>query len=149
MSYLVDTHILLWSLLDPSRLSGNIIQLYNEADEIAVSNISFWEISLKYRLGKLELEGVTPDDLLTAARESHFQIVEISAETMATLYQLPLRGHRDPFDRILIWHAIQNQTTLLSRDHAFEEYQRDGLMLVPRPVNPSQLKRPKSPITAL
>lgn len=130
MSYLVDTHILLWSLLDPSRLSSNIIQLYNDADEIAVSNISFWEISLKYRLGKLELKGITPESLLTAAKESHFKIIDIEAETMASLHQLPLRNHRDPFDRILIWYAIRNQVTLLSRDHAFIEYQKDGLLLI-------------------
>lgn len=130
MNCLVDTHILLWSLLDPSRLSDNIVQLYNEADEVSVSNINFWEISLKYRLGKLELEGITPEELLTAAKESHFKIIDINAETMASLHQLPLRNHRDPFDRILIWHAICSQTTLLSRDRAFDEYQQDGLLLV-------------------
>lgn len=130
MTCLVDTHILLWSLLDPDHLSDNILHLYNDADEITVSNISFWEISLKFRLGKLELEGTTPDDLLVAARESHFRIINIDADTMASLHRLPLRNHRDPFDRILIWHAIRNQTTLLSRDSAFSEYQQDGLRLI-------------------
>ncbi len=130
MNCLVDTHILLWSLLDSGRLSNNILHLYDDADEVAVSNISFWEISLKYRLGKLELKGITPDDLLVAARESHFKIIDIDAETMASLHQLPLRNHRDPFDRILIWHAIRNQTTLLSRDNAFEAYWQDGLRLI-------------------
>lgn len=129
MNYLVDTHILLWSLLDPARLSSNIIQRYNEADEVSVSNISFWEISLKYRLGKLELTGITPNDLLVAARESHFKVIDIEAEIMASLYQLPLRKHRDPFDRILVWHAIRNKTTLLSRDGSLKAYQQDGLLL--------------------
>lgn len=55
MKFIIDTHILIWTLLDPEKLSKNILQAYAEADEVQVSNINFWKISLKYRLGKLDL----------------------------------------------------------------------------------------------
>ncbi len=128
--YIVDTHVLLWTLLDPDRLSEKIVQTYQQADEIQVSNINFWEISLKYKLGKLDLGDLTPDDLLVAAKESHFKIIEIDSKIMATMYKLPLGKHKDPFDRILIWYAIQNNIPLISKDGLFRQYQDTGLKIV-------------------
>ena len=93
MSYLVDTHILLWSILDPGKLSENILQTYEQADEVQASNINFWEISLKYRLGKLDLGDLTPHDLFTVAIESNYKIICIDAQTTATSYKLPLGKH--------------------------------------------------------
>ena len=66
MKYIVDTHILLWTILDPGKLSQNILSVYEQADEVQASNINFWEISLKYKLGKLELGDLTPENILTA-----------------------------------------------------------------------------------
>ena len=130
MKFIVDTHILLWTLLDPEKLSKNILEAYAKADEVQVSNINFWEISLKYRLGKLILEGLTPKDIYLAAKESHFKIVDFDSQTTSTLYQLPLRNHKDPFDRLLIWHSIQHETTLISRNGKFCQYKEDGLILL-------------------
>lgn len=130
MKYIVDTPVLLWTLLEPTKLSKNIVQIYDQADEIQVSNINFWEISLKYKLGKLDLGDLTPHDLLIASKESHFKIIEIDANIMSTLYQLPLDKHKDPFDRILIWYAIQNNIPLISRDGLFGEYENEGLKVV-------------------
>ena len=130
MKFIIDTHILLWTLLDPDKLSANTLQAYEDADEVQVTNINFWEISLKYRLGKLNLGNLKPDDLYSAAKESNFRIIDIDSQTTATLYQLPLRDHKDPFDRLLIWHCIKNQTTLISRDGKFSQYEADGLILI-------------------
>ena len=130
MKYIVDTHVLLWTLLDPDKLSKNTLQAYEQADEIQASNINFWEISLKYKLGKLDLGNLTPQDLLVAAKDSHFKIIEIDSTIMATMYQLPMGTHKDPFDRILIWYAIQNNIPLISRDGLFEQYKNEGLTVV-------------------
>jgi len=130
MKFIIDTHILIWTLLDPDKLSKNILQAYVRADEVQVSNINFWEISLKYRLGKLDLGGLTPEDIYLAAKKSNFKIIDIDSQTTSTLYQLPLRDHKDPFDRLLIWHSIKNKTTLISRDKRFRQYERDGLILL-------------------
>ncbi len=130
MKYLVDTHILLWSILDPGKLSENILQTYEQADEVQASNINFWEISLKYRLGKLDLGDLTPHDLFTVAIESNYKIICIDAQTTATSYKLPLGKHKDPFDRMLIWHAIQNDIALISRDSLFDQYKIEGLKII-------------------
>ena len=130
MKYIIDTHILIWTILDPEKLSQNTLQTYEHADEIQVSNINFWEISLKYRLGKLNLGGLTPKDIFIAAKESNFKIINIDSDTASTLYKLPLRDHKDPFDRLLIWHSIKNETTLISQDDKFSQYEEDGLILL-------------------
>ncbi len=129
MRVIVDTHILIWTLLDPEKLSQKILTLYEEANEVQVSNINFWEISLKYKLGKLDLGRLTPDDLFIAAKKSNFKVVNIDAEITSSLYQLPLRDHKDPFDRLLIWYSIQNKIPLISRDGKFSQYGEDGLEL--------------------
>ncbi len=130
MKYIVDTHILLWSILQSSKLSPCVLQTFKEADEIQASNINFWEISLKYRLGKLDLGSLNPCDILAAARDSNFKIIDINSELMATLYKLPLGKHKDPFDRVLIWYSIQNNIPLISRDGLFDQYQSEGLKLI-------------------
>jgi len=134
MKYLVDTHILLWTLLEPDKLSSNILHIFDQAakqcDEIQVSNINFWEISLKYKLGKLNLNNLTPLDIYEAAKKSHFKVINIDALTTASLYKLPLGEHKDPFDRMLIWYAIQNNITFISRDKLFKLYQNEGLMVI-------------------
>ncbi len=58
MSYLVDTHTLIWAVCSPGKLSPEVrLLLKNPNENILVSPVSFWEISLKYSLGKLYLEG--------------------------------------------------------------------------------------------
>jgi len=62
MKILLDTNIVLWILFDGLKLKKNEIQLIDdENNDIIVSNISFFEISLKYAINKLELENITPD----------------------------------------------------------------------------------------
>ncbi len=129
MKYIVDTHILIWTLLDPKKLSLTILSDYEGASEVQVSNINFWEISLKYKLGKLDLGGLTPEDIFIAAKESNFTVINIDAEITSSLYKLPLRDHKDPFDRLLVWYAIQNKIPLISRDGKFSQYEQDGLEL--------------------
>jgi PIN domain nuclease of toxin-antitoxin system len=128
MNYLVDTHTLIWAVCSPGKLSPKIRLLLRNPDEnIMVSVVSFWEISLKYSLGKLYLEGLTPEDFVEAATDTGFQIVELNAFTTSTYHQLKATHHRDPFDRMLIWQAIRQDYTLISKDKAVHLYQSEGL----------------------
>ncbi len=127
--YLLDTHILLWSLFNPDKLNTevkNIMKDYNF--EKYVCNITFWEISLKYSIGKLELDNVKPDDINKLAIESGLLISEVSSEEYASSYKLPfVVNHKDPFNRIIIWYAINNKMTLISSDKKFSDYEQLGL----------------------
>ena len=64
MNYLLDTHVLLWTLFESRKLSNIVKQIILNPDcNIFVSIFSFWEISLKFGLGKISLNNIKPDDL--------------------------------------------------------------------------------------
>lgn len=131
MKYLLDTHAFLWTLFEPSKLKKNIIEIISNSNyEIFLSTVSLWEISLKYGLGKLTLENVFPEDLPSLARESGFEILNITEEIITGFHRLPKRGHFDPFDRMLIWQAIQLNMTIISKDEKFKLYTSDGLQSI-------------------
>ncbi|GBU21016.1 hypothetical protein R80B4_00903 [Fibrobacteres bacterium R8-0-B4] len=130
MNYLVDTHVLLWSFLETNKLSREIISvLLDETNEIYYSPISLWEISIKYGLKKLSLNGGTPEDFFDELKNSFYRCKTIDSADIATNYKLPIR-HKDPFDRFLIWEAIKNDFVLLCTDEAMKLYKKDGLKIV-------------------
>jgi PIN domain nuclease of toxin-antitoxin system len=131
MSLLLDTHSFLWAALSPGKLSTRARLLLIEPDsEVHVSTISFWEISLKFALGKLELTGCAPDDLVGIARRMDLAISPPSAEESASFHRLPRAAHRDPFDRMLIWQCLQRGFTLVTRDRGLAAYRALGLKTV-------------------
>ena len=130
MNYLVDTHILLWSFLETNRLSPEIKTiLLDESDMIYYSQVSLWEISIKYGLKKLNLNGGTPDDFFEAVKDSFYLCKELDNRDLVTNYKLPMY-HRDPFDRFLIWEAIKNDFVLISADETMELYKKENLKVI-------------------
>jgi PIN domain nuclease of toxin-antitoxin system len=132
MKYLIDTHIFLWSLFSPEKISVHVAQIIKECgNRIFVSTITFGEIALKFSLNKLELEGITPDALPEIANKMSFEILNLSAEDAASFYRLPRITHRDPFDRMLIWQAIREKLVLISKDSKNTAYEDYGLRILP------------------
>ena len=130
MNYLLDTHTLLWSLIKPDKLSQQTQNiLLNTENSLWVSSVSLWEISLKYSLGKLDLEGVLPEEILEGTKKAGYELLHISPEEASSFYKLP-RYNKDPFDRMLAWQAINKNFILLSRDKSFDDYQEQGLKRV-------------------
>ncbi len=129
--FLLDTHTFLWSIFDSSRLSVPVRSIIsNRKNNIYVSSVTFWEISLKFALGKLELETYTPEQLPALAKKPMgFITLPIEPEEVASFYRLPKMAHKDPFDRMLIWQAISRNLVLLSKDERFEQYNEYGLKL--------------------
>lgn len=128
MSYLLDTHTLLWSLFEPNRLGRRGAEIMNNADEtVVVSVVSFWELSLKYAIGKLELGNVTPDAFPGLVRQAGFDVLPLAEEDAASFHRLPRLEHSDPFDRLLIWQAISGKRTFITRDKACTAYKKYGL----------------------
>lgn len=132
MKYLIDTHIFLWSLLEPQKLPhGAEEAIRRQENEISVSTVTFFEIALKYSLNKLELTGVTPDELPGYALQMGFETLDLNAEDAASFYHLPRISHKDPFDRLIIWQAIRGRMMLISKDTQFSAYRQFGLKLFP------------------
>jgi PIN domain nuclease of toxin-antitoxin system len=130
MECLADTHVLIWAVNNPSRLPKAIAEAITEPNNVVYfSPVSAWEIAIKFALGKLDLAGTKPEDLLELIVESGFRELTPSALDFATAHRLP-RHHGDPFDRMLAWQAIRTGTTLLTADRAMEAYAIDGLRLL-------------------
>ena len=88
MNYLLDTHTLIWSITEKSKLSPLVIQILEDANNsIFVSAVNLWEISLKYSLGKLKLEGVLPEELPKLIHQTGFELISLSADEAATFHQ--------------------------------------------------------------
>jgi len=130
MKYILDTHTFLWSLFDTTKLPRPVIDiLLNEANDIYVSTITFWEISLKYSIGKLSLNNVLPDDLPAYSKKSGFEIISFDDKIASSFYKLPRVEHFDPIDRLLIWQAINSDMIIITKDDKFKEYIQYGLRI--------------------
>ena len=129
MAWLLDTHALLWALFEPEKLGRKTrATLKDPANEVLVSPLSYWEISLKSGLGKLILPETDPSEIPAAAHQ--FGLIEdpLTAEILSTFHRLPYApDHRDPFDRLLIWQALRRKHTLLSKDRALPFFKAHGL----------------------
>ena len=131
MNCLLDTHAVLWSLFEPNRLGAAALPLLKDPQQtVYVSVISFWEISLKYSIGKLDLQGVVPDAFPDLIHQTGFELLPLAAEDAAIFHNLPRLEHKDPFDRLLIWQAISHKLTFVSQDKACVAYRKHGLKVV-------------------
>jgi PIN domain nuclease of toxin-antitoxin system len=118
---LLDTHALLWWLLDDPALPARARQAIEDADEVRVSAASVWEVALKQRLGKLPELGIAAAELPALTRDSGFLPLPVEDRHAAAVASLP-QHHRDPFDHLLIAQAQIEQLVLLSRDPQFGAY---------------------------
>ena len=131
MSYLLDTHTLIWAVTDPGKLSDTAREIVADArNDVLVSAVSFWEISLKHSLQKLTLDGLTPEDFPKAALETGFRLLSLDAQATSTYHRLTATYHKDPFDRMLIWQALQHKFRLISKDENVLRYVREGLQVI-------------------
>lgn len=130
--YLLDTHVLLHSLLAPEKLNQKHYDLLRQdSGPFYFSSVSIWEIALKYNIGKLQLHGHDPEKFLLLCHQAGFQLDELNASQMASFAKMPSgEQHKDPFDRMLIWQSILNKRILLSLDSKFDQYRQLGLQLI-------------------
>jgi PIN domain nuclease of toxin-antitoxin system len=121
---------MLWTIADSKKLSKKAKEVITDPDNvITVSAVSFWEVSLKSSLGKLEITGFKPENLPDACWEMGFEILTLSPEDSSSYYKLKSVYHKDPFDRMLIWQAIQHNYSLISIDSNVKKYISDGLKI--------------------
>lgn len=131
MKYLLDTHVFLWAASHPKLLPATVAATVTDLNnDVFVGSVTFWEIAIKVRAGKLDIGKNKPGDLPWRAVDMGFILTGLSPEEAATMGQLAEDTHFDPFDRILIWQAIQRDLTLVSRDPEFAKFKKDGLKLL-------------------
>ena len=122
MRLLLDTHALLWALSANPRLSSRArAAILDEESEIIVSSVCAFEITTKYRLGKLpEFAGIAEDfpAMLTAFAHSPLPVT-IDHAALAGRLEI---DHADPFDRLLIAQAMVEGLTLVSNEKLFDSF---------------------------
>jgi PIN domain nuclease of toxin-antitoxin system len=117
MRVLLDTHLLLWALGSPLKLSKQTRKLIDTSG-VYVSAASIWEISIKASLGKLDAD---PDEVLAAIEPAGFTLLPVLGEHAAKVVHLrPL--HKDPIDRLLVAQAYCEPMILLTNDQALAGY---------------------------
>jgi PIN domain nuclease of toxin-antitoxin system len=114
---LLDTHLLLWALGAPSKLSV-ATRKQIQAAEVFVSAASIWEISIKRSLGKLQAD---PREVVAAIAPAGFALLPVTGEHAAQIVELPPL-HRDPFDRMLVAQAQIEPMILLTNDESLRGY---------------------------
>ncbi len=114
--------LFLFAIQQPEQLSKKVRKLLEDPDvPRLISVVSLWEIAVKVQIGKLE----APDD--AAFYQEHIRA--LNAETLAMgvrhsagLFKLPML-HTDPFDRLLIAQAREEDLTLVTRDKDIKRYE--------------------------
>ena len=115
---LLDTHALIWALEGSRKLSGPARRFILSAqNEILVSAASAFEIAIKKSLGRLS----TPGDLEGAIDAAGFTRRPLGFVEAHRLELLP-KLHSDPFDRMLIAHALEEGAAIISEDEHFARY---------------------------
>ncbi len=117
--YLADTHIALWLLDTPERLSPAQRDVLESDATVFLSTASLWEIAIKASLGKLN-----PPLLIAESFEDlGFDTLPIEPRHIELVKVLPfVKDHRDPFDRMLIAQAMVERLPILTADARFRDY---------------------------
>ena len=126
MKLLLDTHVWLWLIGNPSKLPRAYADAIANAEQpIALSVASLWEVGIKQRQGKLAID--VPFDELLERGLSSVEVLDIRLPHVLRTNELPML-HRDPFDRMLIAQALVEGLTLLTVDHVIPAY---GVPILP------------------
>ncbi len=118
LRYLLDTHVLIWLSMDLSRIPTHILLALKSTNcDVFVSTVSYWELAIKQRLGKLQ-SNVRLQDAVGARGISE---LTISSNYTDVIRDLPLL-HGDPFDRMIVAQAMVEGMVLVTGDRRLWEY---------------------------
>lgn len=122
MTYLLDTHSLLWWLFNDRRLSRRARALIADPDnELLVSAASAWEIATKHRLDKLPSASVLVKDIPGWVQRAGFRELPVTVAHAQRAGTWP-QPHRDPFDRMLAAQSVLEGISVIGRDKQLHEF---------------------------
>lgn len=125
MTYLLDTHVLIWWIADDERLSGRAREILSDrGNRLLWSAASTWELAIKASLGKLKLPDPVGAFVDRRLAQHAIDVLQISHSHAAVVEELPFH-HRDPFDRLLVAQAKSEQVRLLTGDPWVRAYGLD------------------------
>lgn len=128
MRLLLDTHVVLWALNDPERLSTRARKAIEaEENDIFVSVVSPWELAIK----KSRRRSLPSEDLELELDRRRFVVLPVLLRHTRAIESMP-HHHRDPFDRMLVAQAVVDGMTIVTADRKLTEYQVSLLPAISR-----------------
>lgn len=119
--YLLDTCAFLWYLEDSPKLSPKAREIIASNDHLYLSLVTLWEIAIKKTIKKLDIRETTAE-LIKICEEDNITLLPIESRYFDTIQGLPYI-HGDPFDRLIIAAALENNLTILTDDGNIRKYQ--------------------------
>ena len=116
--FLLDTNVVIWLSEDRKRIEKIKPLLLLTDSDVYISTVSWWEIAIKARTGKLNVD---LEELRFYAEQHAFNELHISSKYMKTYIELP-NLHKDPFDHMLLAQAISSPMRLITGDSILAEY---------------------------
>lgn len=126
MNLILDTHYAFWSIFNSKKISKEVRSLIEDKNnDIYVSAISIWEISIKHLKNPKAME-VSGERFYKECLNNGFYILPLQAKTICDYERLVLKDdsyiNNDPFDRMLVAQAKYYQYTLVTHDHCMKYY---------------------------
>ena len=122
MNILLDTHVAIWALLVPERLTKSVRSLIADPDNVVhVSAASSWDIGIKRALRRASAPPVSAREAASSFKEAGYVLIDVTSEDAAAVETLP-QLHGDPFDRLLLAQALFKPLRLLTADRRLASY---------------------------
>ena len=123
MTYVLDTHVFLWAMVEPKNLSQPAAKIIeNEQNELLLSSVVVWEIGIKRKIGKIVFQNYNLEIFIhRVIEESGFIPLLITIAHALEMENLP-GIHRDQFDRMLISQARVEKAILITSDRIIQSY---------------------------
>jgi PIN domain nuclease of toxin-antitoxin system len=122
MEYLIDTQIVIWSIISLSKLSVKVQEILQN-HSIGVCQVSLFEIAIKQKIGKLPELNIPMEELVERLVKDNFEILSIANHHIAASEYIPLiADHKDPFDRLILATTLSEKLPIISSDENFKLY---------------------------
>lgn len=129
MKYLLDTHIILWALIDDKNLDKNTKEIIlNKDNEIYYSTVSTWEVEIKHQKDKsFKLTG---EQFSFLCDQNFLLNLSINNKHVNYLKEIENTINKDPFDRMLLAQAKAENMILITHDKKFKNYDKNNILIV-------------------
>lgn len=129
MKYLLDTHIILWALINDNRLNDKVKNIILSSDnEIYYSTVSIWEVEIKHNKDKrFKLSG---ESLASLCDQNYLLNLPIHNKHVYKIKEIENTVNYDPFDRMLLAQAKVENMTLITHDKKMKGFDNKNIMIV-------------------
>ena len=134
MKVLLDTHLLLWTLIEPHKLSAKAeFILQNTRNVFYYSTVSVWEVAIKHAKNKANMS-ISGTEFIRYCEQAGFKKLELDDRHVIALETLRLKEnaaeHKDPFDKILLSQAKADGLTFVTHDDKFLVFDEPNVYMV-------------------